>query len=78
MSKSPLMQPKFLMNVIIVTCVLAAVTILLEIWLSLFSGNALYKLMVTYLVVVILAATLRAIKSDLDDDEKQEDENYYN
>lgn len=78
MSKSPLMQPKFLMNVIVVTCVLAAVTILLQVWISLFSTDALYKLMITYLVVVILSATLRAIKSDLDDDEKQKDENLYN
>ena len=78
MSKSPLMQPKLLMNVIIVTCVLAAVTILLEIWLSLFSADALYKLLVTYGIVAVLASILRAIKSDMDDDEKQEDENYYN
>ena len=59
-----LLGPKTLLNTIIVVCILAAATTLLQLWLSPFSSEIFWKLLLSYGLVATTIAILKAILSD--------------
>lgn len=67
-----------LMRVVIGSLVLAAATVLLQVWISAFDGVVFGKLLTTYAIVAILAALLRAIQSDMDDEGEKKKDDFFN
>ncbi len=61
---------KTLLKVIVAAVCVAAATILLELWFDLFHEGAFTKILISCAVVAIAAGILKAINSDMDENDK--------
>jgi uncharacterized membrane protein len=78
MTKLSFLSHRFLLKLIIGGCVVAAASILLQVWFDVFSNLLLSKILITCGVVIVLAGLLKAIAADMDEESKDKKDTYYN
>lgn len=76
--QSRLLNDTMLMNVIMYSAVAATLIVLAQVWMDFFNHAMLVKLLATCAIVATLAGILKAISSDIEDDQNKKDGGFFN